>query len=198
MNAKQQNGSALIITILLLVGISVIGFAAINSSMLEERIAGNERDRTTAFNAAESALRNAENYLNEKGKEGKTMPVFGLAQTKALMDMNQHSTFSQAVPSTRFTANAKFDVTSEELWAAPEAIAWMIANGTEYGSDPDALAAPIPELKTRQPRYFIEEMSVALGTPKPRNYRITAVGWGDAESVVVLQSYYTPLQKNGI
>jgi type IV pilus assembly protein PilX len=186
MHHNKQTGSALIIAILLLVGISVIGFAAINSSMLEERIAGNERNRVSAFNAAESALRNAENILNDRGGKS-TMPNY----SSKFQRQNEHGTFVSAVPSSRFSANAKFDVTSEELWASDEAIAWMIANGTEYGTDPGALSAPIGEIKTRQPRFFMEELT---NPNRPWTYRITAVGWGDNDSVVVLQSYYTPRQ----
>ncbi len=67
MNQKQtdqQQGSALIISLIILIVMTLIGITGIGTSSLEEKMAGNTRDRALAFQAAEAALRDGENFFN--------------------------------------------------------------------------------------------------------------------------------------
>lgn len=52
-----QEGSALIVTLVLLLVLTVIGVAGMGSSILQERMAGNTQDSAQVFEATESALR---------------------------------------------------------------------------------------------------------------------------------------------
>ncbi|MGQ9685300.1 MAG: pilus assembly PilX family protein, partial [Thiobacillaceae bacterium] len=52
-----QNGAALIIGLIMMALLSLLGLAALNTSLLEERMAANARDRMRALQAAEAALR---------------------------------------------------------------------------------------------------------------------------------------------
>jgi len=63
---RQQRGSALIISLVFLLLLTMIGVTSIEDSTLQERMAGNERDRNLAFQAAEAALREGEAYLREQ------------------------------------------------------------------------------------------------------------------------------------
>jgi type IV pilus assembly protein PilX len=54
----------LIIGLIMLLLLTVIGLASIRGSDLQERMAGNMRDRNLAFQAAEAGLRYGENKLN--------------------------------------------------------------------------------------------------------------------------------------
>ncbi|AJE14262.1 MAG: PilX N-terminal domain-containing pilus assembly protein [Pseudomonadota bacterium] len=67
MRNKAQSGSALIISLIFLLVLTMIGVASIQDSTLQERMAGNERDRNIAFQAAEAALRAGENHLRQAG-----------------------------------------------------------------------------------------------------------------------------------
>lgn len=58
-----QSGSVLIIALVFLLLLTLIGVTAMQSTTLEERMAGNTRDSNVAFQAAEAALREAEAYL---------------------------------------------------------------------------------------------------------------------------------------
>lgn len=58
-----QQGTTLIISMIFLLVLSVIGLAGMDVTGLEERMAGNMRDRNMAFQSAESALIEGENYL---------------------------------------------------------------------------------------------------------------------------------------
>jgi type IV pilus assembly protein PilX len=58
--AGKQSGAVLFVGLILLVMLTLLGITALQVSTLEERMAGNSRDRNLAFQAAESALRDAE------------------------------------------------------------------------------------------------------------------------------------------
>ncbi len=58
-----QRGSALVISLVFLVVMTLIAVGAMRDTTLQERMAGNLRDRSLAFQAAEAALREGENWL---------------------------------------------------------------------------------------------------------------------------------------
>jgi len=60
----RQQGTALVIALVMLLVITVAGVTSMRSSALQERMSGNTRDREVAFQAAEGALRAGESYLN--------------------------------------------------------------------------------------------------------------------------------------
>jgi type IV pilus assembly protein PilX len=60
----RQRGSALIISLLILIVMTLIGLTGVSSSTLEEKMAGNTRDQALAFQSAEAALRAGEDYFN--------------------------------------------------------------------------------------------------------------------------------------
>jgi type IV pilus assembly protein PilX len=62
--STSQRGMTLIIGLVMLLLLTIIGLAAIRGASLEERMAGNYRDRALAFQSAEAGLRAAETVLN--------------------------------------------------------------------------------------------------------------------------------------
>src|SRR3546814_12468600 len=79
MQKHMQNGSALIISLVFLLILTMIGIASIQDSTLQERMAGNERDKNLAFQAAEAALRVGEDHLRHTGA------LFSAAGTSGLI-----------------------------------------------------------------------------------------------------------------
>lgn len=63
MYRTAQSGSALLISLVFLLLLTMIGLASIQDSTLQERMAGNERNRNLAFQSAEAALRAGERWL---------------------------------------------------------------------------------------------------------------------------------------
>lgn len=59
-----QEGTVLVVSLLILLLMTIIGVTAMNTNTLEEKMAGNTRDRNLALQAAESALRDGENWLS--------------------------------------------------------------------------------------------------------------------------------------
>jgi type IV pilus assembly protein PilX len=61
---ERQRGSALIISLVFLLLLTILGMGAMQSSTLQERMAGNTRDYNVAFQAAEAGLRAGEAELS--------------------------------------------------------------------------------------------------------------------------------------
>src|SRR3989344_628961 len=59
----RQRGVALIMALVFLLLLTILGIAALNTTSLEEKMANNVKDRNLAFQAAESALVVAENWV---------------------------------------------------------------------------------------------------------------------------------------
>lgn len=62
----KERGAALAVSLLLLLVATLIGVTAMQVTSLDERMAGNLRDRGLAFQAAESALRAGETFLRSQ------------------------------------------------------------------------------------------------------------------------------------
>jgi type IV pilus assembly protein PilX len=63
-NAKRnQRGASLLIVLLLLLVMTLLGLASLRSTLMEEKMASNQLDRSYSFQSAESALRTAENIV---------------------------------------------------------------------------------------------------------------------------------------
>lgn len=61
--SHPQCGATLIVSLVMLLLITITGFASIRGTILEERMAGNMRDVDIALQAAEAGLNEAESYI---------------------------------------------------------------------------------------------------------------------------------------
>lgn len=68
MNFRQQ-GSVLLVSLIFLLLLTIVGVSAMNITSLEERMAGNYRDQDLAFQAAEAALLEGEQYIASADRE---------------------------------------------------------------------------------------------------------------------------------
>lgn len=68
---RHERGAALITGLIFMVVLTLLATAAMRTTLLEEKMAGNARDVDLAFQAAEAALRAGEQVLN-----GASLPVF--------------------------------------------------------------------------------------------------------------------------
>lgn len=57
---RRQGGVVLVVALMFMLVMSIVGVAAMQSTLMQERMAGNTRDRNLAFQAAEAALRAGE------------------------------------------------------------------------------------------------------------------------------------------
>ena len=61
---RLQRGTVLVVSLIFLVLLTLIGLAGMQTSTMQERMAGNMRDRAIAFQTTETALRVGEEWLN--------------------------------------------------------------------------------------------------------------------------------------
>ena len=62
---RSQAGAVLIVSLVLLLVLTILGVAGVQNTTMEERMAGNYRDRFSAFQAAEAALRTGERTVDD-------------------------------------------------------------------------------------------------------------------------------------
>lgn len=73
---RRERGASLIVALIFLVIMAMLGITVANVTNLEERMAGNTRDRDLALQAAEAALRDAEvRLVNTAFRAGRPLVV---------------------------------------------------------------------------------------------------------------------------
>lgn len=155
----RESGSALIIALVMLLLMTLIGVTAMQTTMMQERMAGNTRDRQLAFEAAEAALRAGEFYLSDNavvgpfnGSNGLYQPVTTGAPRWSVVDWTSGD-----------VQTVVFSVTGAQLAVNPAYIIEELAPSSDPEGSLDA-GAPLPEV---------------------RQYRITARGWGGSDAAIV-------------
>ena len=66
---KQQSGAVLLMGLVLILILSVLVISSAKTTVLQQKMSANLRDKELAFQAAESGLANGEVYLHEKSAE---------------------------------------------------------------------------------------------------------------------------------
>lgn len=185
MPALPARGFTLLAILVMIVVLGFLALAAVGTSIVQERMAGNARDRNVALQAAEAGLRDAELDIEA--------------------NLSVASGFSDACPTGLCLPPS---MTASGAQSAPKwtDIDWA-ANARAYGSitTAAALKGSNNEVLATQPRYFVEMLpslppaagsSVCMGcttvaAERARAYRITVRATGVRDStVVMLQSVY--------
>jgi type IV pilus assembly protein PilX len=182
------SGAALFISLIFLLILTVIGLAGMQNTSLQEKMAGHMRERSLAFQAAESALRAGEAYL------ATSIPAFICSSDHdgLYIDSSPGSSTdcptAKGSPSNRQTDHP-YPPDNENFWKGNTDVVQLGNTSHQY----DQLA--------EKPKYVLEALSsgapgaavsleadipVSVG---PKYYRITARGVGrDSSAVVVTQS----------
>lgn len=173
---NAQYGAVLLVSLMILLIMTVIGIAAMSTTTMEEKMAANNQQRQQALQAAETALRDAEDWLFNNvttvadladfdGSDG----LYGTAPTVVGITLSPPA----------------FDIYDDTAW---------VSNGV-------ASQNLLPN--QAQPRYIIEYLGDNDGErgsnldpnearkPARYNFRITAVGWSvDGTSRYLALSHY--------
>ncbi|APW46938.1 type IV pilus assembly protein PilX [Rhodoferax antarcticus ANT.BR] len=182
-SARSQAGVSLVIVMIFLVILSGLAITAMQGSTFSARIAGNESDRTLAFQAAEAALKDAENDIRSQLSSGAVCPV---TSTLCRADpIDKGNGFDTACPNGRCNPNVGSPIweTSSRWTNASPANNTAISDGSVvYGFYTGAAALPVV---AQRPRYLIEYFPKYEATV----YRVTALGYGaNATTRVMLQT----------
>ncbi|MDO9107003.1 MAG: PilX N-terminal domain-containing pilus assembly protein [Methylovulum sp.] len=187
---KQQSGAVMAISLIMLLLLTLIGITGSQVTGLSEKMSGNMRDRNIAFQAAESALRDAEHDITN-------------AVAAAARDISGISDFSPDCGASTvddsddglcYNGSNGFGLTvidtqTPSIWDTANMSA---APSVAFGRFTNATA--IPNLSA-QPRYLIEVLRrQSTGCGHQSNFfRITVRAQGtSANSVVWLQEVYKP------
>jgi type IV pilus assembly protein PilX len=165
-----QQGAVLIVSLIILLLMTIIGVTASKVTSLEEKMAGNMRDRNLAFQAAESALSEGETWLKTNAFSCNVANGQFLPQDK---DCNADT------------------AETAQVW---DSIGWNTTDST----DSVEYSGVLSNLNAK-PRYIIEFMGTTcttIASPCPLSdqrptFRVTsrAVG-GSTDTVVMLQSIF--------
>jgi type IV pilus assembly protein PilX len=181
---QRQQGASLIVVLIIIVLMTIIGLVGMNTAFIEEKMAGNSREQSVAFAAAEAALSDGEQDVMTSGR------ISG---------------------ATGFAANCSADsdyvgLCSIETGVLPwDAVDWSATSSpafVTYGAKTNDNKKPLPGV-ANQPRYILEALpntapgnslaSSSSGTV-PANkyiYRLTAIGYGaDPSTRATVQSVY--------
>lgn len=161
---NMEQGSALVIALVMLVVLTLMAIAGMQTTSIQERMAGNLRDKNLAFQSAEAALREAELFL-----QSAVLPEFN--GTNGLYE---------------YTSFDRDDWTDPDFWSNS-------TNYYEYEISIDEVATLPKYIIEELPPVPEEVPNLAADEPIPDSamYRVTAQAVGGTEgAVVILQTTY--------
>ncbi len=165
-----QQGVVLITALVILMAMTLVALTTMTSSSLEERMAGNMKDREIAFQAAEAALR----YGERLAQAGISTASFNTACTGGYCNHD-------------LQAAATYD----EYWTDSTLDVWNDNNKHLSYNITFAEVSTRPKLIIEYMGKQIQNFSVGPDPSDPAIYRITALGTGRSNySRVMLQSTY--------
>ncbi len=178
---KQQSGVVLIVGLIMLLLLTIIMISALQVTALEERMAGNLQNSNIAFQAAESALRQAEAFIRID------TDTIDLGGNGVLDDNPFHPLKLSGAPfRSTDTPVCVYGLCSDTSPLQSEIFPSVSGTAILAGTGISTI--------TREPEYIIELIRTDPSVDSSRLYatfRITARAWGgDSNSLVQLQSTY--------
>ena len=174
-SSAKQRGAVLIISMIILLLLTILGVTSMQSTNLEERMAGNTRDRHLAFEAAEAALLHAEQFLD-------TIATTGAFDTNG--------------------SDGLYDDSVQKIWntvdwtgAATGANGYRQADniGTDegLGTAPKYVIEHIVSVGEEADQSNLDNYGQGTGAGKTGLFRVTARGTGGSDnSAVILQTVF--------
>lgn len=177
--SRRQRGAILFTSLILLLVMTMLILASVRGTVTQERMASNLYDRSLAFQAAEAALREAEQWLQGGNPPN---PADGTCDGSG----NCGRPDPAAAPVWE----------DEDNWDDAHAVDDGHGHVIEIGDLPvpprfivELLADDMPEVNLCEST-AIDPDAPCFGGPEGLRYRITARSGGDGRAVVMLQSVY--------
>jgi type IV pilus assembly protein PilX len=198
---RRQQGVILIVSLIMLLALTAIGVTLSSGSLLQERMAGNNRQASLARLNAESALREAESRLDGLfAAAGNVLPIieaqFNTVGDELRVAVNSSGLVFDDLP-------AAFDVTDPSDWTGTAAFSQVataaskISSGGRDQTAPRYMVEYIGLMPLNQPPADIDmSAEAAEDIPQvPHAFRITAIGYGQNNRIYsVLQSIYSTVK----
>jgi len=183
---NNNRGAVLIIGLILLFSLTLLGIGAMNTNLLQQRMATNMGDATLAFNAADSMIRREQEWLRTQPLESALLQADCNNVSRCIYELNKSD-----------SKNVIVTAYSEEWWNEADILtqAWWDTNSYEYCCTP----APAnlsnvlldPRIVIEWQQYELDSIDIGI-TSNPTGttyYRLTARGTGSTSlSEAVIQA----------
>jgi type IV pilus assembly protein PilX len=172
-----QRGMALITAMLLLIVVTIMALSMFRSYGVEERLAGNTRDKQRAINAAVSAQQYAESWLASGTAPASGVCPVGLVPSSTSGEVCSKPAipidftvlpWTTGVTYTQFTSNAINGVSNV-----------ISATGTADTATQSASYAQAPV-------FYVTDLGPNAGTPAGEVYQVDALGFGGTTNTVAV------------
>lgn len=179
---QGQKGAVLVVSLIILLLMTIIGVTSMRTTIMEERMAGNMRDRMLAFESAEAGLKFAQDFIESN-----------VVSLGSFDDDGSDGLYDDSVPQDK----------TKNIW---EVIDWT---GSDAGNNNKAISGSAMTGINTAPRFVIQhygsiEVEVDktnlsgygqnTGAGEVQMFQITARGTGGSNNaVVILQSTYGKL-----
>lgn len=169
----KQNGAALVISLIILLIMTIVGIQSMESTSLEEKMSGNFRDRTIAFQSAEAGLAAAEVYMSLYAERPLPEDTPEIWEYGAL-DFSQAETWQNAIEN-------NIGITGDDqLWSSPPRYFIEERGSTNVDVDIGKGGAEAGG-----------DAAIGSDTAQVWIYRFTAIGFGASQnSRVILQANF--------
>ena len=197
----KTRGATLVVALIILSVMTVLGVATMQNSTLQERMASNSRQKLVADAAAESALREAENWLlSNITDEAKISSIFFTARNSGFY-ADRDLPYLVSISHTSVSNNID-DIADDTVWLKDETKSMSVKFLKNTWTDGDW---------SRTPRVVIEVLGqdrigdrtvagsnsqniddgIEMYRENPWVFRITAIGWSKNPDIYsVLQSTF--------
>jgi len=180
----KQRGLVLVSSLLLLLVVTLMALAIFRSFGVEEKIAGNQREKQRALHAAESAQQFAEWWLSSG--TGTTTPIICNSVVVAAVGSTAGQVCANTLPSVAPNQN----VANLPLpWAMGGATA-----GVAYAPPNMQFNSALPDFYAQTPMFYISYLGTTADSSTSNFkllYQVDAVGYGaNANTVAIVESTY--------
>lgn len=171
-----QHGMALVMALVFLVLLTLLGITAMSTSSLEEKMAGNTKDRGLAFQAAESALLHGETWIANQVN----LPIFDPTDTSDGL----HLPSSTSTP-------VWTDDGGTNIWTGSSGDFKVLTGLTKVQSDPKVIIENLGPVRDSNESLGMPGAGSPTSHGGTNAFRVTARGvGGTAFASVMVQSVY--------
>jgi type IV pilus assembly protein PilX len=170
---------ALITAMLLLIVVTIMALSMFRSYGVEERLAGNTRDKQRAINAAESAQQYAESWLASG-----LAPATGVCPVGLVPSSTSGEVCSPPVTPIDFTVMPWTTGVTYTQFTSNTILGWrnkLSATGTVEDA-----AAKLSASYVQAPLFYVIDLGPNLGSPAGEVYQVDAVGFGGTSNTVAV------------
>jgi type IV pilus assembly protein PilX len=172
-NRARQHGVALFISLVLLLVLTIIGVSSVQTTSLEVRMARNSVDVDLAFQAAESALRDAE------------LQIEGIADPSVFTPGGNNGLYETPAPG---NPNIWDD---PNVWAGASSVEAAVLDGVPGRPRSRYIIEHVASVIREENAYQRDDPYAASAADRVEVFRITALGMGATPNArVLLQSTY--------